>query len=99
MKTYYLIATQDMANHRLVYHTAKEYYKGGELLGDIFEARKFESMEEIGKWLIEDPWHYGYCLGFTVVSVADVTLDKMKKDIEQGDYELYRRFHNPLYVH
>lgn len=98
MKSYYLIATTDRGTNRLYYHTGKESPHGGEILGDVISARKFESMKDIANWILNDTYAKSYSLGVKIVHIEDVTIEKMIKDMESGNYTLYNNFHDPMYV-
>lgn len=89
--TYYVIASLDHGSHRLCYETGTTTIYGNIYMGDVLEAKRFESIEEVCKYITNKSGRFD--LGCSIVSIADVTFDKIKEN-----KELYIKFHDPLYV-
>lgn len=91
MKQYYVICSRDNGSNQLVYYTGTESFHGGLYYGDVLEAKRFESLQDIAE-LIAKPSSEFY-LGFNVIGIADVTF----KAIEENK-ELFEKYHNPNYA-
>ena len=87
----YVICSRDNGANRLVYYTGTESFHGGLYYGDVLEAKRFNSLQEVAE-LIAKPSSDFY-LGFNVINIADVTF----KAIEENK-ELYEKYHNPNYA-
>ena len=91
MKQYYVICSRDNGTNRLVYYTGTESFYGGLYYGDVLEAKRFNSLQEVAE-LIAKPSSNFY-LGFNVIGIADVTFKAIKEN-----KELYEKFHDPNYA-
>ena len=91
MKQYYVICSRDNGTNRLVYYTGKTTFHGDLYYGNVLEAKRFNSLQEVTE-LIAKPSSEFY-LGFNVIGIADVTF----KAIEENK-ELYEKYHNPNYA-
>lgn len=91
MKQKYIICSRDNGSNRLVYYTGTESFHGGLYYGNVLEAKRFDSLQEISE-LIAKPSSEFY-LGFNVIGIADVTF----KAIEENK-ELYEKYHDPNYA-
>lgn len=91
MKQYYVICSRDNETNRLVYYTGTTTFHGNLYYGNVLEAKKFDSLQEVAE-LIAKPSSEFY-LGFNVIGIADVTF----KAIEENK-ELYEKYHNPNYA-
>ena len=91
MKQYYVICSRDNETNRLVYYTGTTTFHGDLYYGNVLEAKKFDSLQEVAE-LIAKPSSEFY-LGFNVIGIADVTF----KAIEENK-ELYEKYHNPNYA-
>lgn len=60
-------------------------------MGDILEAKLFESLEEVCDYIKSQGSKF--MLGCSIISIADVTLEILKTN-----KELYKKFHDPLYA-
>lgn len=88
MKQYYVICNKDNGTNKLVYYTGTTTFHGDLYYGDILEAKRFESLQEVAE-LIAKPSSEFY-LGFNVIGIADVTFKAIEKN-----KELYEKYHNP----
>ena len=91
MKQYYVICSRDNETNRLVYYTGTTTFHGDLYYGNVLEAKKFDSLQEVAE-LIAKPSSEFY-LGFNVIGIADVTF----KAIEENK-ELYEKYHDPNYA-
>ena len=87
----YVICSRDNESNTLVYYTGTESFHGGSYYGNVLEAKRFKSLQEIAE-LIAKPSSEFY-LGFNVINIADCTF----KAIEENK-ELYEKYHNPNYA-
>lgn len=95
MKTYYVLCSRDNGSNRLVYYTGTESFYGGSYYGDVLEAKRFESLQEVAE-LLAKPSSEFY-LGINIINIADVTFEKLEES-KNGDKELYRKYHDPNYA-
>lgn len=91
MKQQYVICSRDNGTNRLVYYTGTTTFHGDLYYGNVLEAKRFDSLEEVAE-LIKKPTS-GFYLGFNVIGIADVTF----KAIEENK-ELYELYHDPNYA-
>lgn len=91
MKQYYVICNKDNGTNKLVYYAGTTTFHGDLYYGDILEAKRFESLQEVAE-LIAKPSSEFY-LGFNVIGIADVTFKAIEKN-----KELYEKYHNPNYA-
>ena len=91
MKQYYVICSRDNETNRLVYYTGTTTFHGDLYYGNVLEAKRFDSLQEVAE-LIAKPSSEFY-LGFNVIGIADVTF----KAIEENK-ELYEKYHDPNYA-
>lgn len=91
MKQYYVICSRDNGTNRLVYYTGTTTFHGDLYYGDVLEAKRFDSLQEIAE-LIAKPSSEFY-LGFNVIGIADVTFKAIREN-----KELYEKFHDPNYA-
>ena len=91
MKQYYVICSRDNETNRLVYYTGTTTFHGNLYYGNVLEAKRFDSLQEVAE-LIAKPSSEFY-LGFNVIGIADVTF----KAIEENK-ELYEKYHDPNYA-
>lgn len=91
MKQYYVICSRDNGTNRLVYYTGTTTFHGDLYYGNVLEAKRFDSLQEVAE-LIAKPSSEFY-LGFNVIGIADVTF----KAIEENK-ELYEKYHDPNYA-
>ena len=87
----YVICSRDNGSNTLVYYTGTEAFHGGSYYGNVLEAKRFKSLQEIAE-LIAKPSSEFY-LGFNVINIADCTF----KAIEENK-ELFEKYHNPNYA-
>lgn len=87
----YVICSRDNGSNTLVYYTGTESFHGGSYYGNVLEAKRFKSLQEVAE-LITKPSSEFY-LGFNVINIADCTF----KAIEENK-ELYEKYHNPNYA-
>ena len=97
MKQQYVLCSRDCGNNRLVYYTGTESFHGGSYYGNVLEAKRFDSLQEVAE-LISKPSSEFY-LGINIIGIADVTFEKLQesKNGEDGG-ELYRKYHDPNYA-
>lgn len=89
--TYYVIATKDGGSNRLFYYTGEEAFHGGDLLGNVLEAKRFTSQDGIVEFLSN---HKNFWfLGINIIGIAGVTFEAIA-----NNKELYEKYHNPLYA-
>lgn len=90
MKFYYLIATLNKGDNRLYYlvedRTLTEF-------SSVLDGIKFDSYEVALKYALNEVVTQFLDIGFCLVKIADVTLEKAKRDIK-----LFSRLHDPYYV-
>ena len=91
MEDNYVICSRDNGTNRLVYYTGRTTFYGSLYYGNVLEAKRFSSLQEIAD-LIAEPSSEFY-LGFNVINIADCTF----KAIEENK-ELYEKYHNPNYA-
>ncbi len=91
MKQQYVICSRDCGSNRLVYYTGTNSFHGGHYYGNILEAKRFDSLQEVAE-LIAKPDSEFY-LGANIIGIADVTFDEIAKNDE-----LYKKFHDPNYA-
>ena len=87
----YVICSRDNETNRLVYYTGATTFHGDLCFGNVLEAKRFSSLQEVAE-LIAKPSSIFY-LGFNVINIADGTF----KAIEENK-ELYEKYHNPNYA-
>lgn len=87
----YVICSRDNGSNRLVYYTGTTTFHGDLYYGNVLEAKRFKSLQEVAE-LIAKPSSEFY-LGFNVINISDCTF----KAIE-GNKELYEKYHNPNYA-
>ena len=90
----YVIA-QVSGGERLVYWTGKEYWAGGMLMGDILEAKKFDSMDAVFDEIKAGGSHF--MSGFSVIDVCQNTIDAIARSKDAGT-DLYRKWNDPRYA-
>lgn len=91
MKGYYVIATRDHSSNRMFYETGRYTFHGDIYVGNVLEAKRFESLAEVCDYIKNSGSNF--MLGCSIISIADVTFDILKED-----KELFRKFHDPNYV-
>ena len=91
MSDNYVICGRDHGSNRLVYYTGTTTFHGNLYYGNVLEAKRFNSLQEVAE-LIAKPSSEFY-LGFNVINIADC----MFKAIE-GNKELYEKYHDPNYA-
>ena len=91
MKTYYVICSKDNGTNSLGYYTGTTTFQGSLYYGNVLEAKRFESLQEVAE-LIAKPSSEFY-LGFNVIGIADVTFEAIAKD-----KELFRKYHDVNYA-
>lgn len=87
----YVICSRDNGNNRLVYYTGTTTVYGDLYYGDVLEAKRFTSLQEVAN-LIAKPSSEFY-LGFNVINIADCTFRAIAEN-----KELYEKYHNPNYA-
>lgn len=95
MKHYFVLCSRDNGSNRLVYYTGTTTWDGALYYGDVLEAKRFESLQEVAG-LLAKPSSEFY-LGINIIGIADVTFQKLEES-KAGDRELYRKFHDPNYA-
>ena len=95
MKQFYVLCSRDGGSNRLVYYTGTTTFHGGLYYGDVLEAKRFESLQEVAE-LLAKPSSEFY-LGINIIGIADVTFEKLAES-KEGDKDLYRKFHDPNYA-
>ena len=91
MKHQFVICSRDCGTNRLVYYTGTTTGHGDLYYGNVLEAKRFDSLQEVAE-LIARP-SSEFFLGFSVIGIADVTF----KAIEENK-ELFQKFHDPNYA-
>ena len=91
MKDNYVICSRDNGSNRLVYYTGTETFHGGSYYGNVLEAKRFNSLQEVAELIAKHSSEF--YLGFNVINIADCTF----KEIE-GNKELSEKYHNPNYA-
>lgn len=89
--TYYVIATKDGGSNRLYYYTGEQAFQGGDMLGNVLEAKRFSNKKEVIEFLSDNQNFWD--LGINIIGIAEVTFDCIA-----NDKELYTKFHDPLYA-
>lgn len=97
----YVLCSRDCGSNSLVYYTGTESFHGGSYYGNVLEAKRFDSLQEVAE-LISKPSSEFY-LGVNIIGIADVTFEKLEEskrelDSGKGKGELYREYHNPNYA-
>lgn len=95
MKQLYVLCSRDCGTNRLVYYTGKESFHGSLYFGNVLEAKRFESLQEVAN-LIAQPSDTFY-LGINIIGIANVTFEKLKES-KETDRILYDKFHDPNYA-
>lgn len=95
MKNYYVLCSRDNGTNRLVYYTGKTTFHGDLYYGDVLEAKRFESLQEVAE-LIAKPSSEFY-LGINIINIPDVTFEKLAES-KNSDKNLYKKFHDPNYA-
>lgn len=91
----YVLCSRDNGNNRLYYYTGEEYYQGGSYYGDVLEAKRFESMQEVCE-LLAKPSSEFY-LGINIINIEECTFEKLEES-KAGDRDLYEKYHDPNYA-
>lgn len=91
MKHVYVIATQDMESHRLYYETGCTTFHGDIYMGNVLEAKRFDSLAEVCDYIKNSGSNF--MLGCSIVLIADVTFEAIEKN-----KDLFDKYHDPLYV-
>lgn len=95
----YLICEHDrtFGEGRLVYYTGSYTMDGSIYMGDVLEAKRFESYEDVLNFLMSNKGLFQF--GFSVINIPDCTikaLEESKKRIISGngkENELYTKYH------
>ena len=95
MKDYYVLCSRDGGSNKLVYYTGTESFHGGSYYGNVLEAKRFESLQEVAE-LLAKPSSEFY-LGINIINIADVTFKKLEES-KNSDKDLYNKFHDPNYA-
>lgn len=87
---------------RAIYYTGKEDFHGGELWGNINDAYRFESKEEILNHLMKEDFT---CARFIIIEIMDCTwkiIEQGYRDLWAGrqsaDREVYHRYNTVSYI-
>ena len=91
MKNYYVLCSRDNGSNRLVYYTGTESFHGGSYYGNVLEAKRFESLQEVAE-LIAKP-SSEFLLGINIIGIADVTFEMIAES-----KVLYDKYHDPNYA-
>ncbi len=91
MKQYYVICSRDNETNRLVYYTGTTTFHGDLYYGNVLEAKRFDSLQEVAELIAKSSSEF--YLGFNVIGIADVTF----KAIEENK-KLYEKYHDPNYA-
>lgn len=92
--TNYVIATRDNGDNRLYYYTGSEAFHGGNLLGNVLEAKRFRTWDALMDFLRTA---YDYAMGFSVIEIPNCTF-KALEESKSGDGVLYSKYHDPNYA-
>lgn len=95
MNQLYVLCSRDNGTNRLVYYTGITTYNGSLYYGDVLEAKRFNSIQEIAE-LISKPSSEFY-LGINIIGIADVTFKRLEES-KETDRILYDKFHDPNYA-
>ena len=95
MKQQYVICNRDNGSNRLVYYTGTTTFHGDLYYGDVLEAKRFNSLQEITE-LIAKPSSEFY-LGFNVIGIADVTFKAISESKELFEEILTEMSENPIH--
>lgn len=97
----YMIA-EGQPNDRAVYYTGQEAFHGGELWGNVEEAKLFDSMKDVAEFLMKRN-----DLRLIITEISDVTFEKVKqgyKDLWKEETRkseaamLYHKFNTVSYI-
>lgn len=91
MKQQYVICSRDEGTNSLVYYTGTTTPHGSLYYGNVLEAKRFDSLEEVAEIITKSS--SGFYLGFNVIGIADVTFDAIAEN-----EELFQKYHNPNYA-
>lgn len=82
------------------YKTIRYYegfaFSGGYQFGDLQDAMKFDSWGDLIQYVSK---HWQLQNGIIIREVAEVTFEKLQKDLEKNDMGLYHRMHDPKYMY
>ncbi len=95
MKDQYVLCSRDCGSNRLVYYTGTSTYNGSLYFGNVLEAKRFDSLQEVAE-LIAKPSSEFY-LGINIINIPDVTFEKIAES-KETDQILYNKFHDPNYA-
>ena len=95
MKDQYVLCSRDCGSNRLVYYTGTSTYKSSLYYGNVLEAKRFDSLQEVAE-LIAKPSSEFY-LGINIINIPDVTFEKIAES-KETDQILYNKFHDPNYA-
>ena len=93
MQELYCICNLDRYNNKLCYETGEYSFHGHIIVGDILHAKMFDSLQDACRYIAESGSKF--YLGCSIIQIADVTLEKIKLDVEHKDYKLYDMYHDP----
>ena len=95
MKTYYVLCSRDCGLNKLVYYTGTTTFHGDLYYGNVLEAKRFNSLQEVAKLLAKPSSEFS--LGINIIAIADVTFEKLEES-SLGDNELFNKYHDPNYA-
>ena len=100
MRASYVIAN-GQPNDRAIYYTGEQDFHGGELWGNIHEAYRFESKEDVIARVLKEDW----TASPIIVEIYDCTwkiIEQGYKDLRAGemssDREVYHRYNTVSYI-
>lgn len=79
----------------LVYYTGTTTCYGSLYYGNVLEAKRFNSLQEVAELIAKSSSEF--YLGINIVNISDVTLEKIAES-KETDQILYDKFHDPNYA-
>ena len=92
---HYVLCSRDNETNRLVYYTGTTTCKGSLYYGDVLEAKRFDSLQEVAELIVKSSSEFYF--GINVIGIADITFKKLEKS-KETDQVLYDKFHDPSYA-
>ena len=95
MKDQYVLCSRDHGSNRLVYYTCTTTCYGSLYYGNVLEAKRFNSLQEVAELIAKSSSEF--YLGINIIGIADVTFEKLEES-KKSDKVLYKKFHDPNYA-
>ena len=87
--TYWVFGNVDAADHMIHYYMG---WNDSYMFGDLQDAMKFDSWSDLIQYVSR---HWQLQNGIIIREVAEVTFEKLQKDLEKNDMTLYKMMHDP----